>query len=252
MPVTWRSKKSTNLLALLLMSPGRPVPKESIERALWPSANRPARTSSVKVAVHLLRRALDDEFGPERTVLRIDGVSGAYVLHAGAATTVDVHEFEQLCRSGRVAERHGDTQTARQCYRRALALHSGEFLSKHGEEWCHTPRRWLQAELVRALEVLATYACEDGDFDAVSDYVTKIFSHDAVNEHAFRMLITIHGRMARMDQVQYWYDCCVFRLAYELDVSPTRRTRHLYRRALDGDLVDARHPTSRTSPCRTS
>ncbi|MFF4022281.1 MULTISPECIES: AfsR/SARP family transcriptional regulator [Nocardia] len=246
--ICWRSKKCTNLLALLLIDHDRLVSRERLERALWPRPEQPAGPTALKVVVHTLRRALDTAFGPDRDFLHIESGEGAYQLRLGERVRVDIHEFERLCRQGSEAEWHGSVQTAVDNYGRAAEIYRGDFLARRGEEWVCEHREWLRAKMMHALTALVQHASDIDDAPAAVRHARRMLELDPTAERAFQAMILIHGRRAELEQAKYWYELCAARLERELDTAPQEETRRLLLRAHNGDLIsstDARRIHSR-------
>lgn len=246
----WRSKKCTNLFAFLLINHGRLVSRGRLEQLLWPQPKRPAGPTALKVLVHTLRRALDVTFGGDRDFLRIDSGDGGYRLVLGERVRVDIHEFEQLCRNASEASRHGETDVVVDYYNRAVEIYQGDFLGERGEEWAREQREWLRAKMMHALGHLMQHANDIDDAPAAIGHARRMLELDPAEERAFQAMILVHGRRAELDQVNYWYELCIGRLARELDVAPQEETRRLLLRAQNGDLVGSCGTGRRRPPRR--
>ncbi|MEV0251180.1 BTAD domain-containing putative transcriptional regulator [Nocardia sp. NPDC050712] len=238
--IPWRSKKCTNLFAFLLINHGRLVSRPRLEQLLWPEPERPAGPTALKVLVHSLRRALDAAFGAERDFLRIGSGEGGYRLELGERVRADIHEFERLCRAASEASRHGAVDAALDCYSRAVDLYQGDFMDGRGEEWVLEQREWLRAKMMHALGRLLRHANDVDDAVTAIQHARRMLELDPTEERAFQAMILVHGRRAELDQVNYWYELCVGRLARELDASPQEETRRLLHRARNGDLSEPR------------
>jgi DNA-binding SARP family transcriptional activator len=110
--------KPQALLALLLLTPGRSTPVDTIVDGVWDGAPPPRAEASLRGYVSNLRKALGGD--PNRIVWR----AGGYELRAGAAS-IDVDRFDQLVDEGQRALRAGDVARARVLLADALGLAIG-------------------------------------------------------------------------------------------------------------------------------
>lgn len=110
--------KPRAVLALLLLTPGRTTPVDTIVDAVWEGAPPPRAEASLRGYVSNLRKALGGD--PNRIVWR----DGGYELRAGAAS-IDVDRFDQLVDDGQHALRTGDAARARVLLAGALGLAAG-------------------------------------------------------------------------------------------------------------------------------
>ena len=57
----WRLLKARALVKLLALAPGQRLPCEQVEDALWPDADADAARRNLAYALHVARRALDND-----------------------------------------------------------------------------------------------------------------------------------------------------------------------------------------------
>jgi DNA-binding SARP family transcriptional activator len=135
--------KHRDLLAMLLMNAGRPMPVERLRKLLWPREGGDRSDSLVRGYVGQLRQLVGKDV--------ITTVSGSYVLSLGDGQ-LDVDRFRLL--------------VDREFYEEALALWRGEALEDvdpEGERWLETRR--LREEL-EELRLLALERRVQADLDA--------------------------------------------------------------------------------------
>lgn len=236
--IRWKSNKSATLMASLLIDRGREVSRKRLEHALWPNADRPAGPTSLKVAVHTLRKILDTQLGADREFLRVEYGERGYRMHVGEGVSIDIHEFERLCREASDAAWRGNRLGALDSYRQAISFYRGDFLPGRSETWAREQREWLRSKALQALDALLQQACDDDDAANVGYYGRRMLDIDRTDERAFRAMMLIHARRREVDQVKYWYDLCLRRLA-ELDTVPAEATRQLVSRALNNNRCDS-------------
>ena len=87
--------KPKQLLEVLLVERGRPVPKERIAELLWGAAQPRRAAATIETYVSVLRGRLDRPSGLGRRLILTE--SGAYRLATGALS-VDVDRFDALLR----------------------------------------------------------------------------------------------------------------------------------------------------------
>ena len=118
-PVTaWRAGKSQALFQYLVLHRDRPVHRDRLRAELWPHLVPPAGATSVKAAVHGVRRVLRPlarGAAPVELRLTRDG----YLL-TGDGLRTDVDDFLRAVRAGDTARHARDFDAAAEHYRRAL------------------------------------------------------------------------------------------------------------------------------------
>jgi len=135
---TLRSRRGGELLALLLLSPGRRLSLEQVTENLWPDRSPSAARIAFHHASSTLRRALEPDL-PDRFPSRyIEVEEGQVTLHLPANSQVDFETFEMHCRQGEWED--------------ALVLYSGDLLpSDRYADWASEPRERLALKYQRAL-----------------------------------------------------------------------------------------------------
>jgi predicted ATPase/DNA-binding SARP family transcriptional activator len=116
------SPKQRRLLALLAVTPNRPVPVDAILDVLWPDGPPASAQSTLQSLVSRLRA----ELGSGDSRLRLSETG--YVLEADRAQ-VDAHRFEDLASQGRDAAARGNADRAAELFGEALALWRGPALA---------------------------------------------------------------------------------------------------------------------------
>ncbi len=218
----WRAGKSRNLFQFLLMNRGQVMLKERLHDLLWPAAEGSSATS-LRVAVHALRRILDAESEGGNAPLHVSFEDVGYVL-SGHDVWVDVDAFGAACDEGRVASARGDGEGAVAAYRRAVDLYSGDFLAQEDADWVEEVRQWNRTCLLQALSTLRDDALRRGDTDIAADLSCRTLQVDPYHEDSYRTLITEHASRGERGQAKRWYELCRRRLG-ELAVAPDRATR---------------------------
>ncbi|WP_405492122.1 BTAD domain-containing putative transcriptional regulator [Nocardia sp. NBC_00511] len=248
--IGWRAGKARSLFGLLLVNRGIVVGKEQLREQLWPDIDHPS--TSLKVAVHGVRKVLDAHFGADRDFLRVEYRDFGYVMDAGLDVVVDCHELERCTLAAREAAVHGRRESAMELYRQAAALYAGEFFCGESDDWVTEQRHWLRLTALGALDALAESAMDTGDLIEAAAACRRILAVDSANEAAFRRLMLIHARRGELQQAEHWYSLCARRLHEQFELGPDHHTRALRRRVLSGEFTpESRHPVQHGTAGRT-
>jgi len=229
---TWRQTKALALLQYLLAHHGRPSAREVLIEALWPDPEALAAGSSLKVAVHSLRRLLLD-LGGDEVGLTIQAEPAGYQLCA-PELWLDTEEFERTCRVGRLFDARGLREQAVEQYALAVNLYRGDFLESATAEWALLRRESLKDQYLFMLGRLADGAIEAQDYTGCILRGQQLLQHDPCREDAYRLLMIAHGRLGQRARVQSWYEVCRRALQVQLDADPEPETEQVYRQALIG------------------
>jgi DNA-binding SARP family transcriptional activator len=103
------------------------------------------------------------------------------------------------------------------------------------DDWAATQREWLRSRQLFALTFLSKRRLKQGDLLSVIGLCIRMLSIDPLYEIAYRMVISVHGELGQLAQVQRWYSLCEKRLHDELQVTPDNETQRLYEQVLRGN-----------------
>ncbi|SCL14664.1 Transcriptional regulatory protein, C terminal [Micromonospora nigra] len=241
----WRAGKARVLLQFMLLNRGRVLSRETLYEALWPDAPWSRTSSSLKVAVHMLRAALTSQNeravgagGPagERASLRLVTHQLGYALEAEGGVWVDFEVFDDLIDRARAAEAQGDGAQAVRLCASAMEIYRGDFLPGVDLDWAEVHRMWLRSRSLLALERLIAANLASGDHLTVVDRCREMLQIEPYREETYRILIAVHGHLGHLSQAQRWYEICSTRLRRELNVDVDESTNRLHRQAIRGEL----------------
>lgn len=240
----WRAGKARNLLQFLLIHRGRTISRDKLYESLWPDWAWSANSSSLKVAVHMLRQILADHHvsqvpSPVVSSLMLKTEEMGYRLEAHNVW-IDFEDFEDLIDRAHALQAGADADGALALYRQAVALYRGDFLPGVHLHWAEERREWLRSRLLCALEFIIEAELAVGDRLGAITSCGQMLEADPLHERAYQALIVVHGQLGQLAQVRRWYQLCTSRLRDELDVAPDEATKALYARAVQGDLVGRR------------
>jgi two-component SAPR family response regulator len=250
----WRAGKARNLFQFLLLNRGRIVSRTILNESLWPDAEYLGQSSSLKVAVHMLRRILaehsdllaerDGNGGGRaarnpRSSLELVTQENGYLLEAHNVWS-DTEAFGTRIEQAKSAHRRGDLEQAQAGYRAALDLYGGDYLPDVRLDWAAAEREWLRGRALFALRYLVRAHLRSADDLAVIDGCHRILGIEPYHEETYRTLIGVHGALGQFAQARRWYELCVRRLWNELRVRPAAATTRTFELAMRGQLVGVR------------
>lgn len=228
----WRAGKARNLFQFLLVNRNRLMPGDRLREVLWPGT---PQSSALKVAVHAVRRVLD-ELSADLTIVQ-DG--GGYLLRA-TAVSVDAERVEALAGQAHAAARVGDQARALRLHSAVAHHYTGEFLIGEHADWVTQHREWLRATVLHSLRTLREHALRHGDFPDVLATCRRILELDPYAEDAYQSLMVWHARRGELGRVRSWYDLCEGRLGEQLDVEPSSRTKRILLDAMRREPVSTK------------
>ncbi|MFC0104796.1 AfsR/SARP family transcriptional regulator [Kibdelosporangium aridum] len=213
---TWRAGKARSLFQYLLVNRDRFVSGNRLCEVLWPGRAVSPRSSSLKVAMHAVRKILAAHQG-----FTIEHENGHYRLTARDV----VIDFEQLARYANTGQ-----------HQRVAELYTGDFLPGDHADWVVEHREWCKTLVLHSLRQISTEALRDNHYSRVIEASKRMVEIDPCAEGAYQTLMIMHARLGHLGRVHAWYRLCARRLRTELDVQPTRLTRRILAGAMRGDL----------------
>jgi SARP family transcriptional regulator, regulator of embCAB operon len=212
--------KILQLLAMLLMRPGKVVQVDSIIRELW--ADDPPRSvrTTMQTYVYQLRKCIEKNgLAPDGDELLVTRSPG-YLFKINPAQ-IDVTTFQRLCRQGResmAAERYEDAATS---FRSALSLwtgsplanvNCGSLLSAYAVD--------LQEQKRTAHHLRIQAEIEGGKHRELIGELRFLVSTNPLDEGLHGQLMRVLGRSGRRSDAMAIYRQVRARLHAELGVEP--------------------------------
>jgi DNA-binding SARP family transcriptional activator len=219
--------KLLQVLAMLVMSPGKIVHIDTIVQELW--ANDPPRSvrTTMHTYIYQLRRCIDENdlapFGETMLATKPPG----YVFRIAPAQ-VDVFEFQALQKAGRELQLRGEHTEAAKAFRSALDLwsgpplanvHCGPVLSAYAVDLVEQRRSTLH------LRIEADIAA--GMRHELIGELRSLVSANPLDEALHGQLIRVLGRSGRRSDALATYRQVRARLNNELGVEPCDELRVL-------------------------
>ncbi|MEV7009966.1 tetratricopeptide repeat protein [Streptosporangium sp. NPDC051022] len=234
--------RERHVLAILLMTPGKPVTAESLVHKVWDDS--PPATARDRLYSHVAR--LRGRLHDVGDAVRLRHHAGAYLLEIDPEN-IDYHRFRALRSQAREMRENGDAEHASRLYREASALRRGEPLAGLPGSWAARTRQKLEEELldsrIERIELEFHHGLNSNAAAELNELINRFPFHEKLVE--LLMLTLYHnGRqteaLAAYRQARLW-------LVGELGAEPGPALQALHHRILQGDptLLPASRPTTR-------
>lgn len=229
-PVALGASKQRGLLALLLLSVGRPVPIPMIAEQLWPDRSREQIRGNLQALVSRVRGAL--KRAGVSYQLRNDGDSYRLDLDP---LLVDYHRFCRQANAGRVLARSGDHVQARELLRDAIAMWQGIPLTDLQTDWAQQRREQMaHSKLVPAQHALVESELALSEYLAVLETLQPLIDQYPLDETFARQWIQACDNLGRLVEATSFYTAFRQRMIAELGAEPgpelTEAHQHVLRR----------------------
>ncbi|RSM60429.1 SARP family transcriptional regulator [Amycolatopsis sp. WAC 01376] len=225
--------KLLQLLAMLLIRPGKTVHVDSLVHELWNDTPPRSVRRTLHTYVHHLRRHLDP-----------DGAGGLLVTSAPGyrldidAGVVDVSEFHRLHRLGRDLLDEGDNAAAAHAFRTALDLWSGPPLANiHCGPTLAAYTVYLLEHRRNARDLWIEAEIRAGNHREMLGVLRSLTTADPFDETLHAQLIRALGLSGRRSDALATFEWLRTRLEDELGVKPCAELRELHR-----ELLSEGHP----------
>ncbi len=196
----------------------RPVQRDELLEAFWPSGDPKRTRLRLRQAVRDARRLLANAIASERDSYWIDR----------AEIEVDVDELETLLAAATTAgPRH-----VQQLLERALSLFTGEPLSGSDYAWSEGELRRLRATHIDLLERVGRGRLNEGDARAALDAAERGLEIDRLNEGLWRLALEAESALGLREAVAERYERLRVLLDERLGLEPAQETRLMHRRLL--------------------
>lgn len=210
------------LLGRLVLAEGMAVDRAELAFSFWPDSTETHARGNLRKLLHVLSRRLPD------LARYLDVDERSITWRADAPASVDVIQFEQLCRSEHVAD-----------WRRAAELYGGPLLPGSYQQWVLDERDALSARFTALLGRLADVLEAEGQFAQAAAVVERQLREQPSQESAWGRLIRLYAASGDRAQALKAYQRCRRALEEELGAEPSGEIEELnarVRQAADGPL----------------
>jgi DNA-binding SARP family transcriptional activator len=228
--------KQRAVLAVLLLSAGRPVPTHRIVDAVWGDDPPENGTNVVQKYVAGLRRVLDPDRSPRTPGELLTLTDGGYVLQAGA---LDAEDFRNRLARADAERRAGRLEEAARIARDALDLWHGEALGGLTGTIFDSARTRLIEERASACELWAEIELSRGGFAGLVSELSRLVQEFPLREALRAQLMIALYRSGRQGEALAVFRDAREYLLDELGVEPGERLQETHRRILRNEPVPA-------------
>ena len=238
--------KVLQLLALLVVRPGRLVHADSIMQELW--ASDPIRTvrTTLHTYVYHLRRCIQQNGLAENADDLLVTKNPGYVFRIEPAQ-VDVFRFDRLQQEGQALQRNGRHDDAASRFREALDLWAGPPLANVS---CGPVLQSYVTQLVEqhrtTLHLLVEAEIASGRHRELIGELRSLTVGNPLDEALHGQLMRVLGRSGRRSDAMAVYRDLRRRLAEELGVEPCDDLQLLHRELISEGDHHQFHPTARS------
>jgi len=210
-----RQRRAGELLALLLLAPGRRMSSEEIAEALFPDRQPTAAQILFHHATSTLRRILEPDL-PDKFPSRYLAVEdGQVTLILPPGSRADLDAFEAHCRRGEWEE--------------ALALYGGDLLPDFSyADWALAPRERLALFYQRALLAAAEARLAGGQFAQALDACRRLLAVEPWHEQAALLGMRALVALNDLAGARRLYLKLARTLLHDLNTAPQAELRSYY------------------------
>ncbi|WP_433228618.1 BTAD domain-containing putative transcriptional regulator [Actinomadura formosensis] len=249
-PAAWRGGRELDLgpgkqravLAVLLLTPNRPVSTASIVEAVWGDEPPDNGANVVQKYVAGLRRVLEPDRSP-RTPGRLITLTGAgYALNV-PPEGLDTEVFQERVRTAQAVRAAGDAARAEALLREALAMWRGPALAGLTGSFFDAARDRLEETRAAALEACAEVGLELGEHTRLVPELLRLVAEFPLREGFRHLLMLALYRCGRQAEALAAYRDARDFLSAEFGVEPGERLRNLHVGILRSDPALAAPPS---------
>ncbi|WP_246178937.1 BTAD domain-containing putative transcriptional regulator [Actinomadura decatromicini] len=254
-PAAWRDGRELDLgpgkqravLAVLLLSPNRPVPTSSIVEAVWGDEPPDNGANVVQKYVAGLRRVLEPERSP-RSPGRLLTLTGAGYALRVPPEGLDAEIFQDRVREAHAVRAAGDPARAEALLRDALSGWRGTALAGLNGSFFEAARGRLDEERAAALEACAEIGLELGEHARLVPELIRLVAEYPLREGFRYLLMLALYRCGRQAEALAAYRDARDFFADEFGVEPGERLQTLHVGILRADPALAAPPAPADTP----
>jgi DNA-binding SARP family transcriptional activator len=230
--------KRVALLAYLCIAQPRGFHRrDTILGLFWPNSDQEHARTSLRKAIHILRRALGDDAilsrGDEEVAINVQLVS------------CDAATFEASVKANRLEE--------------ALGLYSGDLLTgffideaPEFDQWLHSERTRLRGSAARAALALSDEIAANGKVAAAVSWARRSLELSDTDEAALRKVLELQSKAGDRAGAIQSYDAFARLLHAEYETQPSSETRSLIERIRSGEDPTEPEPRMKAPRARES
>lgn len=215
--------KAADLLALVLLAPGRRVLREAAAEALWPDARGEQSRKSIRQALWQIHRATDDGLTGDDRLVVSDGETVG--INPGRSLWVDAAVFSQAVRRAQEPAPLDEAELARLAA--AADLYRGPLHAGCYDEWCLAPRARLEDRCLTLLDRLSREAERQGALESAIGWAQRLLEIEPAHERSHRRLMRLYVHLGDRTRALRQLTECRTVLAQQLGIRPDALTEEL-------------------------
>lgn len=220
------ASKVRELLGYLLVSKGKPQPRESLAEHLWENQPPDKSRKCLRQTLWKLKSALMEHCDMCPSDLLID--TEWIQMNPSADWWVDIVEFERVFDGSKDKRARELGEAEFLAIQQAVDLYQGDLLEGWYRDWCLPERERLQSIYLMMLNKLVQYCEIHQMIDAGLAFGEKLLARDRAYERAHRQMMRLYYMAGDRTQALRQYERCMLALREELNIEPSERTAQLY------------------------
>ncbi|KUO71299.1 MAG: hypothetical protein APF77_03795 [Clostridia bacterium BRH_c25] len=208
-PLGWRTRKTEELMALLVYYRHRELSKERIIDLLWPETEVEKAGVLFHTTLYNLKKSLGEMGGR----LELTKGSGGYRLQF-EDLACDTEEFEKMIPS----PEHNDDESI-EAIERLLAIYAGGYFEEDGYLWAEEKRYELQSRLIGLCLEAGNYCLSMAMWEKAAEMQRSIIRIDDLNQEAYEALIMAYARLGNTGMLLQAYNQYISAME-ELGITP--------------------------------
>ncbi|WP_183192444.1 response regulator [Brevibacillus fluminis] len=185
--VQWITAKVEELLAYLVMHPGKPVDKWKLCDLLWPALDADKATTNLHTSIYRLKKTIANEQLP----LQIKSNSHGYWVEVGECS-IDYLEFERLSSTWAKHNELPEEEVA--SLMKAEAYYRGELFANKAYLWSVAHSEHINQKYIRLSYRLIDYFEQKQSFEQAMEYAKKLLQLFPYEEKACMVTLDIYGK----------------------------------------------------------
>ena len=236
-PINLRSQAAKSLLAYLLLHPTQSFSRSHLANLIASDTTENKARRKLSQVLWSMGQVLPDEFiQAEQETIRI---------HPDANITVDALAFADYMQTGMTSK---PTIETTQALEQAIALYQGILLPSLDEDWVIGLRAIYERHHQTALEKLAQWEKQHGNYQRALTYLIQVIDHDSYREDVHRELIRLYIAQDRVRSAIEHYKQLEAFLVDEFEVEPEPATQELIANLVTTQNITSTHiPTAQST-----
>ena len=205
-----------NLLAYLLLHPGRLYPRSVLAALIAPDYAEAQANRALSQALWHIRRCMPGLMDSEANQVGITSRTKIWV---------DALEFRSL--TERCLTSLEQPAVLLTSLRQAVDLYRGDLLEGFYEEWALIEREFLRESFLQTLEKLVTAYKATLQYQQALNTILRLVSFDSLNEAAHREAMRLYHYLGRPAEALRQFETCREILQREFDLQPSAETSQI-------------------------